>query len=145
MRPGPALCVVELDDLLKTCQELSRDFARRAASLNTAPVTLAALSKECATVNSVVGRFAHFLRHYTGLPGVDTSLVNDICDGPLLEISTCISHLHLASTRLPRASEDNDTEVRLAIIWNEHVLKQLLRDLGANRTSLEFLTNCAIR
>ncbi|KAL2756479.1 hypothetical protein ACRALDRAFT_2042593 [Sodiomyces alcalophilus JCM 7366] len=129
-----------LVNLIKTCRDLAKDLGSLAASLNTAPVTLSALAKECRTVTSVLNRFKLFCSTYSVAIQADARLLDDFHHGPIRELLVATSELQVSVQRLRPTDATGDSS-QLIIVWNEGSLKLLLQQLGANRSSLEFLVN----
>ncbi|KAF9873664.1 ankyrin unc44 [Colletotrichum karsti] len=134
-----------LADLIRTAQLLAERYDCTANSLNTAPVTLAAVAKECRAVTDALRRFKYLRQTIPETLVFDPVLLDDSCHEALDALSKNLSSLDFYSTRIRSSSTDGDVDMstgHLTIIWNEDNLKQILRKLRTSRQSLAFLLNC---
>ncbi|KAF6823199.1 ankyrin unc44 [Colletotrichum musicola] len=141
-----------LADLIRTSQILAERYGRMANSLNTAPVTLAALAKECRAVTDALRRFKFLRQTIPETLVFDPVLLDDSCHEALEAILTHLSSLDVYSTRMRAAAGGSNSNGavdmssgHVTIIWNEDTLKQTLRQLKTSRLSLTFLLNCVPR
>ncbi|KAK1976756.1 ankyrin repeat-containing domain protein [Colletotrichum cereale] len=137
-----------LADLIRTSQLLADRFDVLAKSLNTAPVTLAAVAKECRAVTDTLRRF-EYVRHIIPETLIfDPILLDESCHDPLNSVSNDLSSLDVYSTRIRPATSDSSVDMssgQITIIWNEAYLKQMIRQIKISRQSLAFLLNCVPR
>lgn len=137
-----------LAHLIRTSQLLAERYGRMANCLNTAPVTLAALAKECRAVTDVLHRFRYLRETIPETLVFDPVVLDESCYDALDTIWKNLSSLDLTSTRINPAASDSASDVskgQLIIIWNEDSLKQTLHNLKTTRQSLAFLLNCVPR
>jgi hypothetical protein len=145
--------VFGLSALLKICAVVSSDFTSISSCLNTAPVTLAALAKECHAVGDVLGRFEEVVHSSPQLSDLVSGQFGDSCHALLNSISSDLSCLKQSAGRIRPRDRDSDSAVtgiddsasRLIIIWNEDILKQRTQSLRESRISLAFLVHCVQR
>ncbi|KAL0935853.1 ankyrin unc44 [Colletotrichum truncatum] len=134
-----------LADLMRISLLLTERYGHMANSLNTAPVTLAALAKECQATTDALRRFQYLRQTIPETLVFDPVLLDDSCHEALKSISTNLSSLDHYSTRIRPSTSDSAVDMsmgQLTIIWNEDSLKQTLRQLKTSRQSLAFLLNC---
>ncbi|KAK2731510.1 ankyrin unc44 [Colletotrichum kahawae] len=134
-----------LADLIRTAQLLDDRYAQMANSLNTAPVTLAALAKECKAVTDALRRFKYLRQTIPETLVFDPVLLDESCHEALDAVATNLSQLDFYSARIRPATSDSAVDmsnVQLTIIWNEDTLRQIHRQLRTSRQSLAFLLNC---
>lgn len=113
-----AKCLDKLEHKAQLASESVRSFS---TTLNSSPVTLAALARECDLTAKVVNRTSSVQGE---VPGVSDLVwpVSDVLSRILQEIG-----------RLQPPSGDD----QLVIIWNEAELKRALNNLKAVRLSLD--------
>ncbi|KDN72212.1 hypothetical protein CSUB01_10046 [Colletotrichum sublineola] len=131
--------------LIHTSQLLADRFDLVAKSLNTAPVTLAAVAKECRAVTDALRRFKYLRDTIPETIVFDPILLDDSCHDALNSISENLSTLNVYSTRIRPATSDSAVDMssgQITIIWNEAYLKQMIRQTKISRQSLAFLLNC---
>ncbi|KAK1998137.1 ankyrin [Colletotrichum falcatum] len=134
-----------LADLILTSQLLADRFDLVAKSLNTAPVTLAAVAKECRAVTDALRRFKYLRNASPETRLFDPVLLDDSCHDALNSISHNLSLLDAYSARIRPATSDSHVDMssgQITIIWNEAYLKQMIRQTKISRQSLAFLLNC---
>ncbi|KAI8182274.1 putative ankyrin repeat protein [Colletotrichum sp. SAR 10_86] len=134
-----------LADLTRTAQLLADRYAQMSNSLNTAPVTLAALAKECKAVTDALRRFKYLRQTIPETLVFDPVLLDESCHEALDAVATNLSQLDFYSARIRPATSDSAVDVsngQLTIIWNEDILRQIHRQLRTSRQSLAFLLNC---
>ncbi|TEA14099.1 Ankyrin repeat domain-containing protein 50 [Colletotrichum sidae] len=136
-----------LADLIRTARILADRYNDMANTLNTAPVTLAALAKECSSVTDALRRFKYLRQTIPETLVFDPVLLDDSCREALDAISGNLGSLDRYSTRIRPATAGGDSAVnmpkeKVTIIWNEDRLKHTLSQLKASRQSLAFLLNC---
>ncbi|GKT54455.1 ankyrin repeat protein [Colletotrichum tofieldiae] len=139
---------VGLADLIRTSQLLTDRYTLVANSLNTAPVTLAALAEECRAVTDALRRFKYLRDTIPETLVFDPVLLDQSCHDALNSISNSLSSLDVYSTRIRPATSDSAVDMssgHLTIIWNEDSLKQILHQIKTSRQSLAFLLNCVPR
>ncbi|OLN88041.1 putative ankyrin repeat protein-like protein 1 [Colletotrichum chlorophyti] len=137
-----------LADLIRTSQLLTERYSQVANSLNTAPVTLAALAKECRAITDALRRFKYLRQTIPETLVFDPVLLDESCRDALKAISDNLYSLDFFSTRIRPTTTDGDVDTsmgHITIIWNEDTLKQTLRQLKTSRQSLTFLLNCVPR
>ncbi|KAI8156328.1 putative ankyrin repeat protein [Colletotrichum sp. SAR 10_70] len=137
-----------LADLIRTAQLLADRYAQMSNSLNTAPVTLAALAKECKAVTDALRRFKYLRQTIPETLVFDPVLLDESCHEALDAVATNLSQLDFYSARIRPATSDSAVDVsngQLTIIWNEDTLRQIHRQLRTSRQSLAFLLNCVPR
>lgn len=106
--------------LERKAQSASESVKSISTALNSSPITLAALARECELTANVVNRTGSAPRE---VPGV----------GELVwPVSDVLSKIQREIARLPPPSGDE-----LVIIWNEAELKRALGSLKAVRVSLD--------
>ncbi|KAK1463914.1 hypothetical protein CMEL01_12675 [Colletotrichum melonis] len=134
-----------LADLIRTSQLLTDRYSTVANSLNTAPVTLSDLAKECRAVTDALRRFKYLRETIPETLVFDPVLLDQSCQDALDSINTDLSSLDFYSTRIRPATSDSAVDMssgQITIIWNEDSLRQIQRQLKTNRQSLTFLLNC---
>ncbi|KAL0782032.1 hypothetical protein CaCOL14_003367 [Colletotrichum acutatum] len=134
-----------LADLIRTSQLLTDRYSTVANSLNTAPVTLSDLAKECSAVTDALRRFKYLRETIPETLVFDPILLDQSCQDALDSINTDLSSLDFYSTRIRPATSDSAVDMssgQITIIWNEDSLRQIQRQLKTNRQSLTFLLNC---
>jgi len=137
-----------LPDILHTSECVSTDFTAIASTLNTAPVTLAALAKECCEVTCLLSRFQKTLEASPHLADVFSEHFNAFSASLLGSVASDLSFLKLAADRIrPQRRDSGVTDVDepssgLTIIWNEDRLKQSLSRLRETKRNLGFLLDC---
>ncbi|KAJ0313079.1 hypothetical protein COL5a_003929 [Colletotrichum fioriniae] len=137
-----------LADLIRTSQLLTDRYSTVANSLNTAPVTLSDLAKECRAVTDALRRFKYLRETIPETLVFDPVLLDQSCQDALDSINTDLLSLDFYSTRIRPATSDSAVDMssgQITIIWNEDSLRQIQRQLKTNRQSLTFLLNCVPR
>lgn len=114
-----AKCWTKLE---RKAQSVSESVRPISTALNSSPITLAALARECDLAAKVVNRTASAPRE---IPGVDNLV---------WPVSDVLSKIQREIARLLPPSGDE-----LVIIWNEAELKRTLGSLKAVRVSLDEL------
>ena len=110
-----------LDKLEHKAQLASASVRSFSTTLNSSPVTLAALARECDLTAKVLGRTSAVPREVDGV----SDLVWPVAD--------VLSKIQQEIARLPPPGADD----QLVIIWNEAELKRALDSLKAVRSSLD--------
>ncbi|KAF4978913.1 hypothetical protein FZEAL_4799 [Fusarium zealandicum] len=133
-----------LEDLIDTCDQLSYDCKSVANCLNTSPVILSALAKECRAITDALGRLHELSR------GIDGSIecVRASNNEFVYSVSKDIHELRAALRRIKGPDRDSGislSEPQLIIIWNEVALKASLSRLRTHQASLHTLLNTATR
>jgi hypothetical protein len=137
-----------LPEILQTSESVSGDFTAIASTLNTAPVTLAALAKECSEVTSLLSRFQNALETSPHLSEVISEHFSTSSTKLLGSVAADLSFLKLAAGRIrPSRRDSGITDVdestsSLTIIWNEDRLKQAIARLHDTRRDLGFVLDC---
>ena len=137
-----------LPEILHASESVSSDYTAIASTLNTAPVTLAALAKECCEVTSLLGRLQKALVVSPHLADLLSEHFDASSDSLLKTVASDLSFLKLAADRIrPQRRDSGVTDVdqpspSLTIIWNEDRLKQSLFRLRDTRRDLAFLLGC---
>lgn len=108
----------KLEHKAHLASESVRSFS---TTLNSSPVTLAALARECDLTAKVVNRTSSVPREVPG--------VSDL----VWPVSDVLSKIQQEIARLPPPADDD----QLVIIWNEAELKRALDSLRAVRVSLD--------
>ena len=111
-------CLDKLEHKAQLASESVRSFS---TTLNSSPVTLAALARECDLTAKIVNRT-------NSAPG-EVPGVSDL----VWPVSNVLSRIQQEIGRLPPPSGDD----QLVIIWNEAELKRALNNLKAVRLSLD--------
>ena len=112
-------------------QTVSKSVKTIAATLNSAPVTLAAVARECSLTADAIEQAGRLPRI---IPGIEELV------WPLSNLLTQIQSL---IDRIPY-SESGDQDSQLVIVWNESAIKKATASLRAIRTSLLTLLNHSI-
>ncbi|WDK14781.1 hypothetical protein CGRA01v4_06062 [Colletotrichum graminicola] len=136
---------VGLADLIRASELLADRFDLVAKSLNTAPVTLTAVAKECRAVTDALRRFKYLRETIPETLVFDPVLLDESCHDALNSIFNDLSSLDIYSTRIRPATSDSNVDMssgQITIIWNESYLKQMIRQTKISRQSLAFLLNC---
>lgn len=121
MESAGSIRVKCLDKLEHKAQLASESVKSFSTTLNSSPVTLAALARECDLTAKVVSRTSAVPRE---IPGV-----NDL----VWPVSDVLSKIQQEIARLPLPAGDD----QLVIIWNEAELKRALDTLRAVRVSMD--------
>ncbi|CAI4211972.1 unnamed protein product [Parascedosporium putredinis] len=119
--PAPAPPPRGFAKLETKAQAIARSVKTLAATLNSAPVTLAAVSRECSLIADSVaqaGRLPH------AVPGIEELV---------WPLSNLLSQLQSLIDRIPYSEADDS---QLVIIYNEDAIKKALGSLKAIGTSL---------
>lgn len=133
-----------LEELLNTCEQVTNDCLSVANSLNTAPVTLVGLSKECEAITNVLRRLCELIP-------VTAEDVQQVCAANNEFIFTVAMDVHdLKATlrRLKGAGRDSGIDLgepQLVIVWNEPALKDMSSRLHTHQASLNTLLNTSTR
>lgn len=133
-----------LEDLVDTCDQLSDDCKNIANCLNTGPVTLAALAKECRAIADALRRLYDLSSTVKGGPDVARASSNDF----VYSVSKDVHELRSALKRIKMPDRDSGismSEPQLLIVWNEAALKQFLGRLRTHQASLHTVLNTATR
>ncbi|KAF5007967.1 hypothetical protein FDECE_5736 [Fusarium decemcellulare] len=133
-----------LEDLIDTCDSLSDDFKSVANCLNTSPVTLSALAKECRAITDALGRLFELSRTIDG----DTEDVRASNNEFVYSVAKDVHELRVALKRIRGPDRDSGihlNEPQLIIVWNEVALKEALGRLRTHQASLHTLLNTATR
>jgi hypothetical protein len=138
----------ELRGLVLRSERVTRDFSNIAASLNTAPLTLAALAKECQALTRLLNRVEEALQSPTEQSSSPLKEFGVSCDTRLRALESDLSFLETSAGRIRPASRDSgvidvgETASSLIIIWNEESLKQATRRLKEHSRDFRFLLDC---
>ncbi|KAF4467440.1 ankyrin 3 [Fusarium albosuccineum] len=133
-----------LEDLIDTCDSLSDDFKSVANCLNTSPVTLSALAKECRAITDALGRLFELSRTIDG----DIEDVRASNNEFVYSVAKDVHELRVALKRIRGPDRDSGihlNEPQLIIVWNEVALKEALGRLRTHQASLHTLLNTATR
>ncbi|KAM5354381.1 hypothetical protein ACJ41O_001030 [Fusarium nematophilum] len=133
-----------LEDLIDTCDQLSDDCRGVANCLNTSPVTLSALSKECRAITDALGRLHELSRTIEG----STESIRASNNEFVYSVSKDVHELRAAIKRIKGPDRDSGihlNEPQLIIVWNEAALKESLGRLHTHQASLHTLLNTATR
>lgn len=135
-----------LDDLIGTCAQVSADCMSVANCLNTAPVTLSSLAKESRAVTEALDRL-HDLCISESEDGPETVRASN--NKFVYSVARDIHELKAALKRIKGPDRDSGIDVgepaSLIIVWNESILKELLKRLRTHQASLHTLLNATIR
>lgn len=115
---GRARCLEKLEHKAQLASKSVKSFS---TTLNSSPVTLAALARECDLTAKAVNRS-------NSVPG-EVPGISDL----VLPVTDVLSKIQQEIGRLPPPSGDD----QLVIIWNEAELKRALNSLKAVRLSLD--------
>jgi hypothetical protein len=133
---------IRLEDLVSICDAVADDFAAIANTLNTAPVTLGAVAKECRQVVDSL-RYLKATGHvYCQTPMLGVPLVQSSLDEAIRSIKVDILSLRSALGRLQRPVVDTSStpiQGQLTIIWNEDQLRETLHRLKDDHGTLSHL------
>ncbi|KAM6525460.1 hypothetical protein FALCPG4_011002 [Fusarium falciforme] len=133
-----------LEDLIDTCDQLSDDCRGLANCLNTSPVTLSALAKECRAITDALGRLHDLSQAIDGGADIVRASNNEF----VYSVSKDVHELRVALKRIKGPDRDSGihlTEPQLIIVWNEAALKESLGRLRTHQASLHTLLNTATR
>ncbi|RSL68350.1 hypothetical protein CEP54_002787 [Fusarium duplospermum] len=133
-----------LEDLIDTCDHLSDDCRGLANCLNTSPVILSALAKECRAITDALGRLHDLSQTIEGGAEVVRASNNEF----VYSVSKDVHELRVALKRIKGPDRDSGihlTEPQLIIVWNEAALKESLGRLRTHQASLHTLLNTATR
>ncbi|RSL59840.1 hypothetical protein CEP53_005635 [Fusarium sp. AF-6] len=133
-----------LEDLIDTCDQLSDDCRGLANCLNTSPVTLSALAKECRAITDALSRLHDLSQAIDGGAEIVRASNNQF----VYSVSKDVHELRVALKRIKGPDRDSGihlTEPQLIIVWNEAALKESLGRLRTHQASLHTLLNTATR
>lgn len=133
-----------LEDLTSTCRQVAEDCFSIANSLNTGPVTLSALAKECRAITSGLERVHDLSKATEG----DVESVRASKNQYINYIAKDIHELRSAIKRIKAQDRDSGidlAEPHLIIVWNEPILKESLGRMRTHQASLHTLLNTATR
>ncbi|EKJ69491.1 hypothetical protein FPSE_10316 [Fusarium pseudograminearum CS3096] len=133
-----------LQDLIDICEQLSKECRGFSNCLNTSPVVLAALAKECRAITDALDRLHELSRTIEG----GTESVKASNNGFVYSVSKDVHELRAALKRIKGPDRDSGihlNEPQLIIVWNEAALKEYLARLRTHQASLHTLLNTATR
>ncbi|KAH6880148.1 ankyrin repeat-containing domain protein [Thelonectria olida] len=133
-----------LEDLIATCRQVAEDCFSIANSLNTGPVTLSALSKECRAITNALERVHDLSKATEG----DIESVRASKNQYINYIARDVHELRGAVKRIKAQDRDSGidlAEPHLIIVWNEPTLKESLGRMRTHQASLHTLLNTATR
>ncbi|KAF4962094.1 hypothetical protein FSARC_9828 [Fusarium sarcochroum] len=133
-----------LEDLIDICEQLSDECRGISNCLNTSPVILAALAKECRAITSALERLHELSRTIEG----GTESVRASNNEFVYSVSKDVHELRAALKRIKGPDRDSGihlNEPQLIIVWNEAALKDFLGRLRTHQASLHTLLNTATR
>ncbi|KAH6970798.1 ankyrin repeat-containing domain protein [Ilyonectria sp. MPI-CAGE-AT-0026] len=133
-----------LQDLIATCAQVAEDCSSIANSLNTGPVTLAALSRECRAITDALSRVNDLSKATDG----DIETVRASNNEYIYSVSRDVHELRGAVKRIKAQDRDSGidlAEPHLIIVWNEAALKTSLGRMRTHQASLHTLLNTATR
>ncbi|KAL6921635.1 hypothetical protein ACHAP8_011515 [Fusarium lateritium] len=133
-----------LQDLIDICEQLSKECRGFSNCLNTSPVVLAALAKECRAITDALDRLHELSRTIEG----GTEGVQASNNGFVYSVSKDVYELRAALKRIRGPDRDSGihlNEPQLIIVWNEATLKEYLGRLRTHQASLHTLLNTATR
>ncbi|KAI5462904.1 ankyrin repeat-containing domain protein [Mariannaea sp. PMI_226] len=145
MDPLPSRLEQEtLEDLIAACRQVADDCSAIANCLNTGPVTLSALAKECHAVADALERVHDLSKATDG--GVESVRANK--NKYIYSVSKDVHQLRGAVKRIKAQDRDSGidfAEPHLIIVWNEPALKESLGQMRTHQASLHTLLNTATR
>ncbi|KAM0555730.1 hypothetical protein ACHAPJ_006121 [Fusarium lateritium] len=133
-----------LQDLIDICEQLSEECRGISNCLNTSPVILAALAKECRAITVALERLYELSRTIEG--GTDSVRASN--NEFVYSVSKDVHELRAALKRIKGPDRDSGihlNEPQLIIVWNEAALKDFLGRLRTHQASLHTLLNTATR
>ena len=133
-----------LQDLIDICEQLSEECRGISNCLNTSPVILAALAKECRAITVALERLHELSRTIEG--GTDSVRASN--NEFVYSVSKDVHELRAALKRIKGPDRDSGihlNEPQLIIVWNEAALKDFLGRLRTHQASLHTLLNTATR
>lgn len=133
-----------VEDLINICEQLSEECRGISNCLNTSPVTLAALAKECRAITDALERLHELSRTLEG--GAESVRASN--NGFVYSVSKDVHELRAALKRIKGPDRDSGIhlgEPQLVIVWNEAALKTFLGRLRIHQASLHTLLNTATR
>ncbi|KAJ4257424.1 hypothetical protein NW762_008548 [Fusarium torreyae] len=134
----------DLQDLIDICEQLSEECRGISNCLNTSPVVLAALAKECRAITVALERLHELSRTIEG----GTESVRASNNEFVYSVSKDVHELRAALKRIKGPDRDSGihlNEPQLIIVWNEAALKDFLGRLRTHQASLHTLLNTATR
>ncbi|RBR20646.1 uncharacterized protein FIESC28_05163 [Fusarium coffeatum] len=133
-----------VQDLIDICEQLSEECRGFSNCLNTSPVVLAALAKECRAITDALDRLHELSRTIEG----GTESVRASNNEFVYSVSKDVHELRAALKRIKGPDRDSGihlNEPQLIIVWNEAALKEYLGRLRTHQASLHTLLNTATR
>ncbi|KAK7429285.1 hypothetical protein QQZ08_004095 [Neonectria magnoliae] len=138
-----------LQDLIASCHQVADDCASIANSLNTGPVTLAALSRECWAITDALNR----VHDLSKANDIDAEAIRASNNEFICSVSKDVHELRAAVKRIKAQDRDSGIDLaeragvrpHLIIVWNEPALKVSLGRMRTHQASLHTLLNTATR
>ncbi|KAF5018694.1 hypothetical protein F66182_9308 [Fusarium sp. NRRL 66182] len=133
-----------LQDLIDICDQLSQECRRVSNCLNTSPVILSSLAKECRAITDALERLHELSRAIEG----GTESVRASNNEFVYSVSKDVHELRAALKRIKGPDRDSGihlNEPQLLIVWNEATLKEFLGRMRTHQESLHTLLNTTTR